>query len=65
MCNKDGIIGRTGPIYTIRVEVVVSSDAQEQALEKFVQATPVGRGRMLLEAEAQSRRESVIIMDGE
>lgn len=64
MC-KDGVIAQTGPIFTIRVEVVVRSDAQEQALEKFLQASSVGRARMLVQAEAQSRRESVIITDGE
>ncbi len=64
MC-KDGIIDKTGPIYFIQVKVVVSSDAQAQALEKFIQATAIGRARMLVEAEAQARRESVIIMDGE
>lgn len=63
--SKDGIISTVGPIYTIQVEVIVSSDAQIEALEKFIQATPIGRGRMLAQAEAQSKRESVIVMDGE
>lgn len=65
MCNKDGIIFSVGGISKICVKVVVTNDAQAEALEKFIQATAIGRARMLVEAEAQSRRESVIVMDGE
>lgn len=65
MCNKDGVVSLFGSVTKICVKVVTTNDAQARALEKFIQATPVGRTRMLVEAEAQSRRESVIVMDGE
>jgi len=49
----------------VEVFIDITDDEQAQAFDKFMQSTPSGRAKMLVEAELHSIRESGIFLESE